>query len=208
MRQRRAQGRIHHAIRILQDGRSEPNFKHGRRLPAVAHRPQGMRAFKANKTPDWQQVIDSLRQASDRDLVRLRVAIDEILLDPARITEIRSRLGIGLFVQYLSERHNRMNTGRIVELMADRVLIQTTDQKLRWLHYASIQLDPPAARRAPAHLPGGVAFAVGDKVSFEGRDLRHRFGVVKRINRVTATVTGEAGDVRVPYAQLGRVVDL
>jgi hypothetical protein len=167
-----------------------------------------MRAFKANKTFDCQQFIDSLHQASERDLVRLRVAIDEVLLDPVRIAGIRARLGIGQFVQYLSERQNRMNTGRIVELMADRVLIRTADQKLRWLHYASIQLEPLEARGAPARVAGGASFAVGDKVSFEGRDLRHRFGVVKRINRVTATVTGEAGDVRVPYALLGRVVDL
>lgn len=167
-----------------------------------------MRAIKANQTPDWQQVIDTLYQASDRDLVRLRVAIDEILLDPARIAEIRARLAVGQFVAYLSERNGGVNSGRIVELMADRVLIQTGDHKLRWLHYASIQLDPPAARRPPAHVPGGAAFAVGDKVSYEGRDLKHRFGVIKRINRVTATVSGDAGEARIPWNQLRRVVDL
>lgn len=167
-----------------------------------------MRSPKAKKTPDWLQVIEALHQASDTELVRLRAAIDEILLDPARIAEIRSRLAVGKFVQYLSERQGRMNTGCIVELMADRVLIQTADQKLRWLHYASIQLDPPAARRAPLPTPGRGAFAVGEKVSYEGRDLIHRFGVVKRINRVSITITGENGDVRVPFAHLRRVVDL
>ena len=176
--------------------------------PAANTSPQGMRAFKANKTHDWQQVIDSLHLASDRNLVRLRTAIDDILLDPQRIAEIRSRLVVGQFTQYLSERQNRVNSGRIVEMTADRVLIQTLDHKLRWLHYASVQLDPPVARRPAAHVPGGAAFATGDKVSYEGRDLRHRFGMVKRINRLTATVTGEAGDVRIPYAQLRRVVDL
>ena len=167
-----------------------------------------MRAPKAKKTPDWLQVIEALHHASDSELVRLRAAIDEILLDPARIAEIRSRLAVGKFIQYMSERQGRMNTGCIVELMADRVLIQTADQKLRWLHYASIHLDPPAARRMPPPVPGATAFALGEKVSYEGRDLVHHFGVVKRINRVSVTITGENGDVRVPYAQLRRVVDL
>ncbi len=167
-----------------------------------------MNAPKAFKAPDWQQIIDSLYLASDRDLVRLRVAIDAILLDPQRIAEIRRRLSIGQLVHYLSERQNRVNHGCIIELMADQVLIEAADQKLRWLHYASIQLDPPVARAAAPTLAGGKAFAVGDRVSFEDRDLVHRFGVIQRINRKTATVRRENGVLRVPYPQLRRVVDL
>lgn len=156
---------------------------------------------------DWQKVIDALPRASDHELVRLRVAIDEILLDPQRIAEIRARLRVGQIVHYLSERQNRTGSGRIVELMADRVLIQTAEHKLRWLHYASIQLDPPVARHAPLR-PAGANFTVGERVSYEGRDLVHRFATVKRVNRITATVVGEDGEVRIPYAQLRRVVDL
>ena len=167
-----------------------------------------MNAPRAFKAPDWQQIIDSLYLASDRDLVRLRVAIDAILLDPQRIAEIRRRLSIGQLVHYLSERQNRLNNGRIVELMADRVLIEAADQRLRWLHYASIQLDPPVARAAAPSTGGGAAFAAGDRVSFEDRDFVHRFGVIKRINRKTATVQQEDGALRIPYPQLRRVVDL
>lgn len=167
-----------------------------------------MNAPKAFKAPDWQQIIDSLYLASDRELVRLRVAIDAILLDPQRIAEIRRRLSIGQLVHYLSERQSRVNNGRIVELMADRVLIEAADQKLRWLHYASIQLDPPVARAAAPSRDGGAAFAVGDRVSFEDRDFVHRFGVIKRINRKSATVQRENGALRIPYPQLRRVVDL
>ena len=117
-----------------------------------------MRAPKAKKTPDWSQVIEALHHASDSELVHLRAAVDEILLDPARIAEIRSRLAVGKFIQYRSERQGRMNTGCIVELTADRVLIQTADRKLRWLHYASIQLDPPAARRTPPPVPAAPSW--------------------------------------------------
>lgn len=163
---------------------------------------------RPNRQPDWQQVQDSLHDATDRELARLRVAIDRILLDPERIARIRARLAVGQFVQYLSERQQRINGGRIVELMTDRVLIRTHDHKLRWLHYAAIQLDPPVARTAGAHPVQGAGFAVGARVSYEGRDLVHHFGIIKRINRKTATVTTNAGDLRVAYALLRRVVDL
>ena len=79
---------------------------------------------------------------------------------------------------------------------------------MRWLHYASIQLDPPVTRAAAPSPDGGAAFTVGDRVSFEDRDLVHRFGVIKRINRKTATVQRENGAMRIAYPQLRRVVDL
>ena len=168
-----------------------------------------MCATKAFKPPDWQQVIDSLYLATDRDLVRLRVGIDAILLDPQRIASIRRRLAVGQLIHYMSERENRFNSGRVAELLADRVLIQTQEQKLRWLHYGSIQLDPPVGRGAAPVAIGRAAFAVGDPVSFEDRELAHCFGVIKRINAKSATVARQTGaDVRVPYAQLLRVVDL
>ena len=159
-----------------------------------------MRNLNLDKPTDWQKVRDRLPLATDRELVMLRVAIDRILLDPQRTAAIRSRLVVGQSVQYLSERQNRINDGRVVELMADRVLIETQDQMLRWLHYASIQIDAPAPPRA--------AFNAGDTVSFDDRELIHRFGVVKRVNRLTVTVTSEGRDLRIPYAQLRRVVDL
>ncbi|MBL8386423.1 MAG: hypothetical protein JNM90_25285 [Burkholderiales bacterium] len=157
--------------------------------------------------PDWQQVIDALPQASDHELARLRLAIDEILLDPQRIAEIRARLAVGQTIDYLSERQNRTSHGRIVELMADRVLIQTAERKLRWLHYASIQLDPPVSRRQP-ETPAPPRFRIGERVSYEDRAMVHRFGTVKRINRISVTVQGDDGAVRIPFTQLRRVVDL
>jgi hypothetical protein len=167
-----------------------------------------VRPPKAAKPTNWQQVLDELHLASDRELVRLRVAIDRLLLDPERIAAIRQHLQVGQLIHYLSERQNRINSGRIVELMADRVLIQTTDQKLRWLHYASIQFNAAAARDAIAHVPGGTAFSVGDRVSFEGRDMVHHFGTVVRVNQKTATVQAGDEQLRIPYQALRRVVDL
>jgi hypothetical protein len=167
-----------------------------------------VRPPKAAKPTNWQQVLDELHLASDRELVRLRVAIDRLLLDPERIASIRRHLQVGQLIHYLSERQNRINSGRIVELMADRVLIQTTDHKLRWLHYASIQFNAAAARDAIAHVPGGTSFGVGDRVSFEGRDMVHHFGTVVRVNQKTATVQAGDGQLRVPYPALRRVVDL
>ena len=165
--------------------------------------------MRAPKTPpDWQRFLDALHLASDRDLVRLRVAIDRLLLDPERIAAIRGKLVIGQLISYLSERQNRVNSGRIVELMADRVLIQTQDHMLRWLHYASIQVDAPAPQGAAASAPNGAEFSVGDMVSFDDRDQVHRFGLVRRVNPKTVTVQIEGRQLRVPHGSLRRVVDI
>jgi hypothetical protein len=153
------------------------------------------------KPIDWQRVLAALPQAPEDDLLKLRLEIDRVLLDPHRIATIRARLAVGQTVEYLSERQSRLNSGRVVELTSDRVLIETDDGLLRWLHYAAIRLDAPPDDRSRA-------FAVGDRVGFEDKTLKHRFGVIKRINRITATVTSEGADVRVPFAALGRVVDL
>lgn len=161
-----------------------------------------MTAVRGPKPVDWRRVVDALSSAPENELLRLRMAIDHILLDPHRIATIRARLSVGQGVHYLSERQNRMMFGRVVELMADRVLIETAERMLRWLHYASIRFDAPADENRER------AFSVGDRISFEDRDFRHRFGVIRRINRITATVDSEGVALRVPFAALTRVVDL
>lgn len=167
-----------------------------------------MSTARPRRKPDWQQLFDALPLASDRDLVRLRVAIDRILLDPERIAAIRRELTVGQTVSYLSERQHGINSGRIVELMADRVLIQTRDEQPRWLHYASIQIGTPHDGDVESSLATRRPYAAGDMVSYEDRDLVHRFGVVIRVNRKTATLENEGVRVRVPHVALRPVVDI
>lgn len=74
---------------------------------------------------DWHELMSSLQQASDLDLLRLRTAIDHLLRHPRRILAVRQRLHVGQEVDYWSLRENRMQHGRIIKFKPDQLLIQT-----------------------------------------------------------------------------------
>lgn len=159
---------------------------------------------------DWHNLMTSLQQSSDLELLRLRTAIDHLLQHPPRILALRQRLRLGQEVEYLSLRENRMRRGRIIEFKLDEVLIQTEDQsKYCWLPYAAIQIDaavPPQPE--PAVRAHRRDFAVGDTVSFEGRDLIQRLGTIVRINQKTASLSCDGQQWRVSFSLLRHVVDL
>ena len=159
---------------------------------------------------DLHEVMTSLQRASDLDLLRLRTAIDHLLQQPARILAIRQQLHVGQVVDYLNPSLNRMRQGRAIQFKPDGVLIQDDGlAKCLWLPYASIQVDPTSApKSAPTPLQNRHAFAIGDTVSFEGRDLIQRFGTIERINQKTATLSCDGQSWRVAFALLHHVVDL
>ncbi len=160
---------------------------------------------------DWHNVMSSLQQSSDLELLRLRTAIDHLLAHPPRILAIRQRLHLGQEVEYLSLRENRMRRGRVIEFKPDQVLIQTEDQsKYWWLPYAAVQLDaaPPPPPEPPPIRPDRRDFAIGDTVSFEGRDLIQRIGTIVRINQKTASLSCDGQQWRVSFQLLRHVVNL
>lgn len=158
---------------------------------------------------DLHDLMNSLQQASDLDLLRLRTAIDHLLQNPTRILAVRQRLNVGQEVDYWNLRHNRMQHGRIVQLKADQALIQTEPPSpLWWVSYAAIQLDPNhSPTPKPPRQPQRATFTVGQTVSFEGRDLINHLGSIVRLNQKTATVTCDGQEWRVPYSML-HLVDL
>lgn len=155
-------------------------------------------------------LMSSLQQAPDLDLLRLRTAIDHLLQSPKRLIAIRERLHLGQEVDFWNQRDNRMQHGRIVQFKRDQLLIQTESPSTYWwAEFAAIQFD---ARQAPQSEPPRRMqrsdFALGDTVSFEGRDLIQRLGTIVRLNQKTATVSCDAQEWRVSYALLRHLVDL
>ena len=155
-------------------------------------------------------LMTSLQQASDLDLLRLRTAIDHLLQSPKRLIAIRERLHLGQEVDFWNQRDNRMQHGRIVQFKRDQLLIQTENPSTYWwADFAAIQLDE---RQAPQPEPpkrmARSEFAFGYTVSFEGRDLIQRLGNIVRVNQKTATVSCDGQQWRVSFALLRRVVDL
>jgi len=158
---------------------------------------------------DLHDLMSELRQAPDLDLLRLRTAIDHLLQSPSRILAVRQHLHLGQEVHFWNLRDNRMQHGRITKFKSDQLLILAENPpQYWWVPYTAIQLDPSQAPPPePARPLGRSDFALGDTVSFEGRDLIQRLGSIVRLNQKTATVSCDGHEWRVPFALLRHVVD-
>jgi hypothetical protein len=159
---------------------------------------------------DLPDLMSSLQQATDLDLLRLSTAIDHLLHSPTRILAVRQRLHVGQEVHFWNLRDNRMQQGRITKFKSDQLLILTANpSQYWWVPYAAIQLDPSQASLPQPPKPLGRSdFALGDTVSFEGRDLIQRLGSIVRLNPKTATVSCDGQEWRVSFALLRHVVDI
>lgn len=159
---------------------------------------------------DLHELMNSLQHASDLDLLRLRTAIDHLLQNPTRILAVRQRLHVGQEVDFWNLRDNRKQHGRITQFKSDQLLILAENPpQYWWVNYAAVLLDP--GQSPPPEAPRQMTrsdFAVGDTVSFEGRDLIQQLGSIVRLNQKTATVSCDGREWRVPFPLLRHVVNL
>ena len=161
---------------------------------------------------DWHNLMSTLAtQASDLELLQLQTALENLLMQPARIIAVRQQLHVGQTIQYLDVRGNRMHAAKVIEFKTDQLMVHASnDGKYKWIRYAAVALDPSAKSAPPKEVPPRREdFAVGDTVSFEGRDLIRKFGKISRINQKTASILCEDGHVwRVSFALLQRVMSV
>ena len=159
---------------------------------------------------DLHDLMSHLQQAPDLDLLRLRTAIDHLLQSPTRLLAVRQRLQLGQEVHFWNLRDNRMQHGRITKFKSDQLLILAENpSQYWWVSYAALQPDPAQAPLSePPRRLERADFALGDTVSFEGRDLIQRLGSIVRLNQNTATVSCDGHQWRVSFALLRHVVDL
>src|SRR5664279_2871979 len=100
----------------------------------------------ARRGMDLHDVMNSLQQAADLDLLRLSHAIDHLLHSPSRILAVRQRLHLGQEVRFWNLRTNRMQQGRVTQFKPDQLMLLTENPaQYWWVSYAAIQLDPNQA---------------------------------------------------------------
>jgi hypothetical protein len=162
---------------------------------------------------DWHNLMSTLAtQASDLELLQLQTAVEHLLMQPARMIAIRQQLHVGQTVQYLDVRDNRMHAAKVIEFKPVQLMVHAShDGKYKWIRYAAVGLDPSVevVQQPKEVLPRREDFAVGDTVSFEGRDLIRKFGKISRINQKTASIVCEDGhEWRGSFALLQRVMNV
>jgi hypothetical protein len=160
---------------------------------------------------DLNDLMDRLQRLPDVELLRLHAAIDQLLSSPTRILAVRQRLHLGQTVSFWNVRDNRAERGSITRFKTDQVLVLAEHaSRYLWVPYAAVLIDPDAP--APEPPPKALRrsdFAIGDTVSFEGRDLIQRLGRITRLNAKTATIDcGDQSSWRVSYALLRHVIDV
>ncbi|MFZ3081371.1 hypothetical protein [Rhodoferax ferrireducens] len=72
-----------------------------------------------------------------------------------------------------------MHGAKVIEFKPDQLMVHAShDGKYKWIRYAAVGFDPSvrAPQQSKEVLPRREDFAVGDTVSFEGRDLIRKFG--------------------------------
>lgn len=160
---------------------------------------------------DYSTIVATLKEASLFDLYRLRVAINQLLDDPQRIDQIRSRLKPGQTITYFEPAENRLVEAIVIKLKRKRVLVENTDDQQRWIiPMYWVNLDEV---NTDITLPSKKGLdrsqlKVGDIVGFQDNQNNDLSGKVIRLNQKTVTIRTDTGAKwRVGYAWLYPVID-
>ena len=161
---------------------------------------------------DYSKILEELKQASLFDLYRLSVAINQLLEDPRRLSEIKKCLRSGQNISYFDDTENRLIKAKVIKLMRTRLLVENIDDQQRWeipLYY--VNLDEVNTDIIGSSKMGLVKsqLKVGDLVGFQDKQNNDVHGKIIRLNQKTATIrTNTNTEWRVGYEWLYLVIDV
>jgi hypothetical protein len=165
------------------------------------------------------RMTEALQGASSMQLYQMRALIDEMLADTRRTIASRVALHLGQAVQFIDHRTGQVRHGKLIARHDTQATVLEEGVRRTWkIPYVAIEpaqgaageqpkvYDPPPE---PAARPGQVAFNRGDKVTFDDAKGLAQVGMIKRINRCTATLETKDGKTwRVDFQLLRHVVEV
>ncbi|MCI5131120.1 MAG: hypothetical protein D3904_06255 [Candidatus Electrothrix sp. EH2] len=161
---------------------------------------------------DYSTILEELNKASTFDLYRLRVAIDQQLDNPQRLSAIKSCLQPGQKISYFSQRENREIAAKVLKIRRTRVLVQDLHDQTQWtipLYFVNLDGVNTDIISSPEKGLDKTQLKVGDMVGFQDKDKNDLHGEIIRLNPKTATVmTGTRGRWRVAYEYLYLIYDI
>lgn len=161
---------------------------------------------------DYSKIIEELKQASLFDLYRLSVAINQLLEDPRRLSEIKKCLRSGQNISYFDETENRLIEAKVIKLMRTRLLVENIDDQQRWeipLYYVNLdEVNTDIIGSSKMGLDKSQ-LKVGDLVGFQDKQNNDVHGKIIRLNQKTATIkTNTDTEWRVGYEWLYVVINV
>lgn len=166
-----------------------------------------------------ERLIDALQDAPSFRLYQMRSLIDTMLADPKRTVAARASLHLGQPVQFIDFRSGQIRQGKLIARHDTQATVIEQGVQRSWkIPYVAIApadskpreqapaYEPPAEPAAPAGTP---ALRPGDKVTFDDAKGRALVGLIRRVNRRTATLeTMDGRTWRVGFELLRHVVEV
>jgi len=143
-------------------------------------------------------------------LYRLRSAINRLLDDPQKISEVKRHFQPDDEVEYFAPEENRLIQARLIKFQRTRVVVRNLEDGVVWeIPYYALNIHG-VETHISEHRQQGLGrneVAVGDQVGFIDRKGRDRFGQVIRLNQKTVTLDCDDSTWRVAYELLFPVLD-
>lgn len=160
---------------------------------------------------NYTEIISALEQASAFDLYRLSMGIDNMIDDPRRIIEIKSKLHLGQEIEFYEPRDNRVYQATLEQMKQTKAVVRTHDDGRRWsipLCSINIHQQDTVINQSQGEGLTRNELQVGDWVAFMGKDGVEHSGQVQRLNQKTVTIISEHTKWRVSYPLLHKVIDV
>jgi hypothetical protein len=165
------------------------------------------------------RMIEALQDAPSLQLYQMRALIDTMLAEPKRTMAARASLHLGQAVQFVDFRTGQIRHGKLIARHDAQTTVLEAGVQRSWKipyvaiapasHEPGVQLKPYEPPPEPAAHQGQRQFKLGDKVTFDDAKGIAQVGIVKRINRRTATLETVAGRTwRVDFQLLRHVVEV
>jgi hypothetical protein len=161
---------------------------------------------------DCSKIIEEIQKASSFDLYRLRVAIDQLLENPHRLSAIKKCLKPGQKISYFDETENRLIEAHTLKIMRTRLLVQNIHDQQEWeipLYFVNLDEVNTDIVSSSREGLGKSQLKVGDMVCFQDKHNNDVNGRIIRLNQKTATIlTTTNTKWRVAYEFLHLIYDV
>lgn len=165
------------------------------------------------------RMIEALQDAPSLQLYQMRALIDTMLAEPKRTLAARASLHLGQAVQFVDLRTGQIRHGKLIARHDAQATVLEEGVRRSWKipyaaiapasHEPGVQPKPYEPPPEPAAPQGQREFNLGDKVTFDDAKGIAQVGIVKRINRRTATLETVNGRTwRVDFQLLRHVVEV
>ena len=160
---------------------------------------------------NYEDLIKLLDQSSAFDLYRLSLILDDMIDDPRRIIQAKSKLRLGQQVDFLDGKTHQITRVTVIQIKQTRIKAKDETGRTWDLPLCAINTadtDSTLSEIGQSSNASKADFAKGDHVAFSDQNGMEHTGKIIRLNRKTATIQTSEGEWRVDYVFLNKVIEV